>query len=173
MGVGGLILLAVLFLGVVMLSNVGLRGMRLDLTQNKLYTLSSGTQAGAARTERTGQSVFLLFARCRGQTVAADSSLCNPRARIPGRNRGARRRQNSSARDRSAAFLRRGRPGRGIRPAGAAGGQYRRVAVFRPGGHQLDRWPLRHPQLPARSRGIPGIRRGKAHPRTRRRRKSR
>src|SRR6202451_2833964 len=27
-----------------MLSNVGLRGMRLDLTQNKLYTLSSGTQ---------------------------------------------------------------------------------------------------------------------------------
>jgi ABC-type uncharacterized transport system involved in gliding motility auxiliary subunit len=44
MGVGGLVLLAVLFLGVVMLSNVGLRGMRLDLTQNKLYTLSSGTQ---------------------------------------------------------------------------------------------------------------------------------
>src|SRR5580704_13100736 len=44
MGIGGLALLAVLFLGVVMLSNVGLRGMRLDLTQNKLYTLSSGTQ---------------------------------------------------------------------------------------------------------------------------------
>jgi len=44
MGVGGLLLLAVLFLGVVMLSNVGLRGMRLDLTQNRLYTLSSGTQ---------------------------------------------------------------------------------------------------------------------------------
>jgi len=44
MGVGGLVLLAVLFLGVVMLSNTGLRGMRLDLTQNKLYTLSSGTQ---------------------------------------------------------------------------------------------------------------------------------
>ncbi len=44
MGVGGLVLLAILFLGVVMLSNVGLRGMRLDLTQNKLYTLSSGTK---------------------------------------------------------------------------------------------------------------------------------
>ena len=43
-GVGALIALAVLFLGVVMLSNVGLRGMRLDLTQNRLYTLSSGTQ---------------------------------------------------------------------------------------------------------------------------------
>jgi ABC-type uncharacterized transport system involved in gliding motility auxiliary subunit len=43
-GVGGLIALAVLFLGLVMLSNVGLRGMRVDLTQNKLYTLSPGTQ---------------------------------------------------------------------------------------------------------------------------------
>jgi ABC-type uncharacterized transport system involved in gliding motility auxiliary subunit len=43
-GVAGLIALAVLFLGVVMLSNVGLRGMRVDLTQNRLYTLSPGTQ---------------------------------------------------------------------------------------------------------------------------------
>jgi ABC-type uncharacterized transport system involved in gliding motility auxiliary subunit len=43
-GVGGLAALAVLFLAVVMLSNIGLRGVRLDLTQNKLYTLSKGTQ---------------------------------------------------------------------------------------------------------------------------------
>jgi ABC-type uncharacterized transport system involved in gliding motility auxiliary subunit len=43
-GVGGLVALAVLFLGIVMLSNVGLRGMRVDLTQNRLYTLSAGTQ---------------------------------------------------------------------------------------------------------------------------------
>jgi ABC-type uncharacterized transport system involved in gliding motility auxiliary subunit len=43
-GVGGLVALVVLFLAVVMLSNVGLRGVRLDLTQNKLYTLSGGTQ---------------------------------------------------------------------------------------------------------------------------------
>jgi ABC-type uncharacterized transport system involved in gliding motility auxiliary subunit len=39
-----LIALAVLFLGIVMLSNVGLRGMRVDLTQNRLYTLSPGTK---------------------------------------------------------------------------------------------------------------------------------
>ncbi len=43
-GIGGLAALAVLFLGVVMLSNLGLRGMRLDLTQNRLYTLSPGTK---------------------------------------------------------------------------------------------------------------------------------
>jgi ABC-type uncharacterized transport system involved in gliding motility auxiliary subunit len=42
--VGGLAALAVLFLGVVMLSNLGLTGMRLDLTQNRLYTLSPGTK---------------------------------------------------------------------------------------------------------------------------------
>jgi ABC-type uncharacterized transport system involved in gliding motility auxiliary subunit len=42
--VGGLLALAVLFLGIVMLSNAGLRGVRLDLTQNKLYTLTPGTQ---------------------------------------------------------------------------------------------------------------------------------
>ena len=43
-GIGGLLALVVLFLGVVMLSNLGLRGVRLDLTQNHLYTLSPGTQ---------------------------------------------------------------------------------------------------------------------------------
>jgi len=43
-GVGGLLALAVLFLGVVMLSNGLLRGVRLDLTQNKLYTLTPGTR---------------------------------------------------------------------------------------------------------------------------------
>ena len=43
-GIGGLLALTVLFLGVVMLSNAGLHGVRLDLTQNKLYTLTPGTQ---------------------------------------------------------------------------------------------------------------------------------
>jgi ABC-type uncharacterized transport system involved in gliding motility auxiliary subunit len=39
-----LLALAVLFLAIVMLSNAGLRGVRLDLTQNKLYTLTPGTR---------------------------------------------------------------------------------------------------------------------------------
>jgi ABC-type uncharacterized transport system involved in gliding motility auxiliary subunit len=43
-GIGGLLALAVLFLGVVMLCNLALRGVRLDLTQNRLYTLSPGTK---------------------------------------------------------------------------------------------------------------------------------
>jgi ABC-type uncharacterized transport system involved in gliding motility auxiliary subunit len=44
LGLGGLAALAVLFLAVVMLSNLGLRGVRVDLTQNRLYTLSPGTK---------------------------------------------------------------------------------------------------------------------------------
>ncbi len=43
-GAGGLLGLAVLFLAVVMLSSTLLRGKRLDLTQNRLYTLSTGTE---------------------------------------------------------------------------------------------------------------------------------
>jgi ABC-type uncharacterized transport system involved in gliding motility auxiliary subunit len=43
-GAGGLIALGLLFLGVVMLSNLLIRGLRVDLTQNRLYTLTSGTQ---------------------------------------------------------------------------------------------------------------------------------
>ncbi|MDT8438183.1 MAG: Gldg family protein [Wenzhouxiangellaceae bacterium] len=41
--VGALVLLAVLFVALTMLSSVLLRGWRLDLTENRLYTLSEGT----------------------------------------------------------------------------------------------------------------------------------
>ena len=43
-GIGGLIALGLLFLGVVMLANLLVRGVRMDLTQNRLYTLTSGTR---------------------------------------------------------------------------------------------------------------------------------
>lgn len=41
---GALVILAVLFVAVVMLSNTLFRGLRLDLTENSLYTLSQGTR---------------------------------------------------------------------------------------------------------------------------------
>ncbi len=40
---GGLLGLAILFVAVVMIGNIVLRGVRLDLTENKIYTLSDGT----------------------------------------------------------------------------------------------------------------------------------
>ena len=40
----GLVVLGVLLVGLIMLSNVLFRGVRLDLTENKLYTVSEGTR---------------------------------------------------------------------------------------------------------------------------------
>jgi ABC-type uncharacterized transport system involved in gliding motility auxiliary subunit len=75
-GVGGLAALAVLFLGVVMLSNAGLRGVRLDLTQNKLYTLSSGTQQ-VLKDLKEPVNLYLYFSR---ETAAKQSPLIMPYA---------------------------------------------------------------------------------------------
>src|SRR5882672_10850071 len=43
-GAIALLLLAVLFIGLVIVINYGLRGARVDLTQNRLYTLAPGTR---------------------------------------------------------------------------------------------------------------------------------
>ena len=76
LGVGGLLLLAVLFLGVVMLSNLGLRGMRADLTQNKLYTLSGGTQQ-VLRDLKEPVNLYFYFSR---DAAAKHSPLIQPYA---------------------------------------------------------------------------------------------
>jgi len=75
-GVGGLAALAVLFLAVVMLSNVGLRGMRADLTQNKLYTLSKGTQQ-VLRELKEPVNLYFYFSR---DAAAKQSPLIMPYA---------------------------------------------------------------------------------------------
>jgi ABC-type uncharacterized transport system involved in gliding motility auxiliary subunit len=75
-GVGGLVALAVLFLGVVMLSNVGLRGMRLDLTQNRLYTLSHGTQQVLAELKEP-VNLYFYFSR---EAAAKQAPLVMPYA---------------------------------------------------------------------------------------------
>ena len=44
LGLGTLLALAALFIGLTALSNFTLRGLRLDLTENRLYTLTPGTE---------------------------------------------------------------------------------------------------------------------------------
>jgi ABC-type uncharacterized transport system involved in gliding motility auxiliary subunit len=75
-GVAGLAALAVLFLGVVMLSNLGLRGMRLDLTQNRLYTLSAGTKQVLAEIKEP-INLYFYFSR---DAAAKQSPLILPYA---------------------------------------------------------------------------------------------
>ena len=75
-GVGGLAALAVLFLGVVMLSNGLLRGVRLDLTQNRLYTLTPGTQQVLAELKEP-VNLYYYFSR---DAAAKQSPLIMPYA---------------------------------------------------------------------------------------------
>jgi ABC-type uncharacterized transport system involved in gliding motility auxiliary subunit len=75
-GVGGLVALAMLFLAVVMLSNVGLRGMRVDLTQNRLYTLSRGTQQVLAELKEP-VNLYFYFSR---ESAAKQAPLLMPYA---------------------------------------------------------------------------------------------
>jgi ABC-type uncharacterized transport system involved in gliding motility auxiliary subunit len=75
-GVGGLIALAVLFLGVVMLSNVGLRGVRVDLMQNRLYTLSPGTRQVLAELKEP-VNLYFYFSR---EAAAGHAPLVLPYA---------------------------------------------------------------------------------------------
>ncbi|MDP8985039.1 MAG: Gldg family protein [Pseudomonadota bacterium] len=75
-GLAGLLALVLLFLGVVMLSNAGLRGMRLDLTQNKLYTLTSGTQQVLAELKEP-VNLYFYFSR---DAAAKQSPLIMPYA---------------------------------------------------------------------------------------------
>jgi ABC-type uncharacterized transport system involved in gliding motility auxiliary subunit len=76
LGVGGLVALAVLFLGVVMLSNAGLRGMRVDLTQNRLYTLSPGTRQVLAELKEP-VNLYFYFSR---EAAAKQAPLLLPYA---------------------------------------------------------------------------------------------
>ncbi|MGP8228679.1 MAG: Gldg family protein [Steroidobacteraceae bacterium] len=75
-GLGGLAALAVLFLGIVMLSNLGLRGMRLDLTQNRLYTLSPGTKQVLGEIKEP-VNLYFYFSR---DTAAKQAPLIMPYA---------------------------------------------------------------------------------------------
>jgi ABC-type uncharacterized transport system involved in gliding motility auxiliary subunit len=68
--------LALLFLGVVMLSNIGLRGMRLDLTQNRLYTLSPGTKEVLAELKEP-INLYFYFSR---EAAAKEAPLIMPYA---------------------------------------------------------------------------------------------
>ena len=75
-GVGGLVALGVLFLGVVMLSNQLIRGMRLDLTQNKLFTLTDGTQQTLAEIKEP-VNLYFYFSR---ETAGKQAPLLLPYA---------------------------------------------------------------------------------------------
>lgn len=65
-GASALFLLALLFVGLVMLSNFALRGLRADLTENGLYTLAPGTREVLAGIEEP-INLYFFFSREAGE----------------------------------------------------------------------------------------------------------
>ncbi len=57
LSVGALAVAAVLFVALLVLSELGLRGLRLDLTEDSLYTLSDGSVRPATTSREPSDSV--------------------------------------------------------------------------------------------------------------------
>ena len=130
----GLGLLAVLFVSSIMLSNLALDNMRLDLTEQKLYTMSEGTLKVIDSIQQP-INLYLFFS---DRASAENAHLRNYARRVRelleeynallGRSVGP-------ARDRSGTIFGRGGPGDGVQPAIAPGAGWRQV-VFRSGWHE-------------------------------------
>lgn len=68
-----LLILAVLFVAVVLISNLLFRGARMDLTQNNLYTLSSGTRSLLSKLEEPIQLTLYFSDRSTAEASNADA----------------------------------------------------------------------------------------------------
>src|SRR5436305_12105607 len=104
LGGGTLLALALLFIGLTILFNYALRGWRLDLTQNRLYTIAPGTDRILASIKEPINLYFFFSEKTAGQLP--EFKTYGARVRD---FRGAERplgRQAAAARDRSAALLR-------------------------------------------------------------------
>ena len=66
-GGGAVLALALLFIGITVLCNYALRGWRLDLTQNRLYTTASGTDRVLASIKEPINLYFFFSERAAGQ----------------------------------------------------------------------------------------------------------
>ena len=148
-----------------MLSNLGLRGMRIDLTQNRLYTLSEGTKKVLAEIKEPIDLNFY-FSR---DVAAKQSPLIMPYAarvrefleEIAARSGGKIHLRVIDPQPFSDEEDHAAEAGLQSLQVGAAGD----ALLLRFGRHQFHGRPVRHSDLSARSRGIFGIRRGETRPR--------
>ena len=83
LGGGTLLGLALLFIGLTILFNHALRGWRLDLTQNRLYTTAAGTDRILASIKEPINLYFFFSARPTA-CGCASSSRSSPRAPAAG-----------------------------------------------------------------------------------------
>ena len=119
LGYTTLLLVALGFVVAVVATNVWLRGVRVDFTENDLYTLGDGTQAVLDSIEEP-INLYFFFSNEATEISADRAHVCRSRPRDARGVRGERaRRQARAERRRSAAVLR----GRGPRGAVRAAGR--------------------------------------------------
>ena len=163
LGGGTLLALALLFIGLTVLFNYALRGWRLDLTQNHLYTTAPGTDRILTSIKEPINLYFFLLREDRRAAPAAED-LRHAGARVPG---GAARRaptasctctsidpQPFSEEEDRATEL-------GVRSAPV--GRGRQPVLLRSRRHQLHRRPRGHRVLRSEQGAVPRVRRRQAH----------
>ena len=157
----GVVLALVLLFAVNILASRTLGSVRVDLTGNRLFTLSEGTRNILASLE---EPVTLRFYLSQGEAGAGarHRRLRRSRARAARRIRTALRRHGGGARHRPRALLRGRGPRRRVRPARGAAGARRGELLLRPRGHELRGRRGGHPLLRGRARAVPRIRRHQA-----------
>ena len=104
LGTGGLAVVGVLFIGIMLLANLLLRGAKLDLTADRLYTISDGTE-NIVQGLKEPVNLYLFFSEKTATPNPAAAQPRHPRARAARRAGVARptasSRSRSSTRSRS------------------------------------------------------------------------
>ena len=108
LSIAGLIVALVLLFAVNILSNSVFTATRVDLTENRLFTLSDGTRNILAGLQEP-ITIRLYLVRAPGPQSAGDQQLCKSRKGIAGRVRARIERDDRGAYYRSRALFRRRR----------------------------------------------------------------
>ena len=137
LGGGTLLALGLLLIGLTVLFNYALRGWRLDLTQNRLYTTAPGTDRILGSIKEP-INLYFFFS---DKTAAQFPSLKTYGVRVREflEELAGLQRQAAPARHRSAAVLGRGRPRGRAGRAWHAGGRGQHALLLRTRRHQLRR----------------------------------
>ena len=147
---------AVIFVCVNIISAQVLRTERIDLTQQRLYSLSQGTRTLLGELKEPLR--FRLFMSSGlDQAGAAARGLRGAGARLARRLCRRFQRAHHPRGHRSAAVLGRRGPRRRVRHP-IVPGHRRGAAVLRPRRDQLDHRPLHHQRVRTRPRDVPGVR---------------
>ncbi len=157
-----LAVIGVLFIAIILLANLLLRGAQLDLTDGKLYTLSDGTKHIVSDLKEP-VNLYLFFSENAATQIPEIRNLRRARAGVARTAGLALQRQAHAQGHRPAALLRGGGPRHRARHQLGADQRQRRKTVPGTGRHQFHRRQGIHLLPGSRARRAARVRRGQAH----------